>query len=209
MKKRRDFLKLTGLTGLGVAGAGMIKGFALDKNNQTGIHFSNSENPDAMKNKNEDEKNVSLIGLYGAWAAGFTENKLPDFSFRKNDWTDIEKWRSAARQRLEERLAIPEIGGTPEVKMIRQYDYDGLHIEELSWQLPYGRATEAILLKPLHAKEPLPAILAFHDHGGNKYFGTSFVVEGLENTFVEQIVSINTVVGAGFGMKILARLQWH
>ena len=47
-----------------------------------------------------------------------------------------------------------------------------MHIEELSWQLPYGRPTEAILLKPLNAKGRLPAILAFHDHGGNKYFGT-------------------------------------
>jgi dienelactone hydrolase len=47
-----------------------------------------------------------------------------------------------------------------------------LHIEELSWQLPYGRPTEAILLKPQNAKGPLPGILAFHDHGGNKYFGT-------------------------------------
>ncbi|MDB5261770.1 MAG: hypothetical protein JWQ14_1051, partial [Adhaeribacter sp.] len=53
----------------------------------------------------------------------------------------------------------------------KQYTFDGLHIEELSWQLPYGRPTEAILLKPQNAKGPLPGILAFHDHGGNKYFG--------------------------------------
>jgi dienelactone hydrolase len=177
MSKRRDFLKLTGLTGLGVAGAGMMKSFALDNNSQRG---TNSKNPDAMKNKNEDEKNTSLIGLYGPWAVGLTENKLPAFSFRKNDWTDIDKWRNAARQRLEERLSIPDIGGMPEVKTVRQYEYDGLHIEELSWQLPYGRATEAILLKPLHAKEPLPAILAFHDHGGNKYFGTRKITRTAE-----------------------------
>src|SRR4030095_14378926 len=36
---------------------------------------------------------------------------------------------------------------------------------------PYGRPTEAILLKPENAKGRLPAILGFHDHGGNKYFG--------------------------------------
>jgi dienelactone hydrolase len=38
--------------------------------------------------------------------------------------------------------------------------------------LPYGRPTEAILLKPLNATGRLPGILAFHDHGGRKYFGT-------------------------------------
>jgi dienelactone hydrolase len=44
-------------------------------------------------------------------------------------------------------------------------------VEELSWQLPYGRPTEAIFLKPENAHGPLPGVLAFHDHGGNKYFG--------------------------------------
>ena len=38
--------------------------------------------------------------------------------------------------------------------------------------MPYGRATEAILLKPVNVTGKLPAVLAFHDHGGNKYFGT-------------------------------------
>lgn len=68
-------------------------------------------------------------------------------------------------------MAIPHIAGTPRVTVHRQYTYDGLQIEELSWQLPYGRPTEAILLKPLQQKGPLPGILALHDHGGNKYFG--------------------------------------
>ncbi len=39
------------------------------------------------------------------------------------------------------------------------------------WQLPYGPPTEALFLKPKDATGPLPAILALHDHGGNKYFG--------------------------------------
>ena len=60
----------------------------------------------------------------------------------------------------------------PVVTVKKQYTYDGLHIEELSWKLPYGRPTDAILLKPADATGPLPGILAFHDHGGNKYFGT-------------------------------------
>ncbi len=29
-----------------------------------------------------------------------------------------------------------------------QYEFDGLHIEELIWQLPYGPPTAAIFLKP-------------------------------------------------------------
>jgi dienelactone hydrolase len=169
---RRQFLKLTGITGLGVAGGGMLKSFGstTDKNSKKKIIFSNSEFIPRTESSNDE--NLSIIGLYGAWAASLIEKKLPSFSFRRKEWTNLETWRKSARKQLVERLAIPDIGGIPKVNINRQYSYDGLQIEELSWQLPYGRATEAILLKPLNAKSPLPGILAFHDHGGNKYFGT-------------------------------------
>jgi dienelactone hydrolase len=164
MNKRRHFLKLAGVAGLSVAG-NMFNGFAI-----TDDHSKSN----LMKSDNNliDEKDVSIIGLYGPWAAGLTENKLPSFSFRKNEFQNLETWRKKARTRVVERLAIPAIGGLPKVNIKNQFNYDGLHVEELSWQLPYGRATEAILLKPENAQGKLPGILAFHDHGGNKYFGT-------------------------------------
>lgn len=167
--KRREFIKISGLTWLGITGAGAIKGFAAasDDNHEPGNNLSKSNNG----GKDLDEKNISIIGLYGEWASSFNDNKLPAFSFRKKEWSNLEAWRKAAKKRVMERLAIPGIVGTPKVNVTRQYSYDGLHIEDLNWQLPYGRPTEAILLKPLNAKGRLPAILAFHDHGGNKYFG--------------------------------------
>ena len=169
--KRREFLKLSGLAGLGITGGGIMKGFTSMAQQKEAIHFSNS-NTSSMGNKSHAEKNPSIIGLYGEWATSFNDTRLPLFSFRRKEWPKLETWRKAAHQRLSDRLAIPDIGGTPKVNVIKQYSYDNLHIEELSWQLPYGRPTEAILLKPLNAKGKLPAILAFHDHGGNKYFGT-------------------------------------
>jgi len=69
----------------------------------------------------------------------------------------------------------------PKVKVSKQYTYDGLQVEELSWQLPYGRPTEAILLKPANVQGKLPAILAFHDHGGNKYFGNRKITRTSDN----------------------------
>jgi dienelactone hydrolase len=165
MKKRRDFLKFSGLAGLAMAG-GFIKGFASD------IHMTNLPK---MMNKagsaDFSDEQLTMIGLYGPWAASLTANKLPSFSFRNQEWTDPENWRQKARQQTMDRMAIPDIGGLPEVRIIREFEYDGLLIKELKWQLPYGRATEAILLKPANAVKPLPAVLAFHDHGGNKYFG--------------------------------------
>jgi dienelactone hydrolase len=114
---------------------------------------------------------LNVIGPYGQWAASLTEGTPPSLSLRSGRWKDLDSWHTAARTRTLERMGVPEIGATPVVTVHKQYSYDGLHIEELSWQLPYGRPTGAILLKPQGAEKPLPGILAFHDHGGNKYFG--------------------------------------
>lgn len=159
-KARRKFLKTTGITGV----ASLF---------YTNLHSLNNirifENSYSMAEQ-------TVIGNYGEWARSLTANKLPSLSFRKKELTDLAQQKAAARQRVRERLAIPDIGGTPAVTVNKQYNYDGLHIEELTWQLPYGRPTEAVLLKPANATGPLPAVLAFHDHGGNKFYGSRKIV---------------------------------
>ena len=125
-----------------------------------------------MKSMKQKDATLSLIGQYGQWASSLTENKLPTLSFRRKEWSDLQEWHKAAISRIEDRLAIPDINGVSELTVRKQYSYDGLQVEELSWQLPYGRPTNAIALKPSHAKGQLPGIMAFHDHGGKKYFGT-------------------------------------
>jgi dienelactone hydrolase len=152
--KRRDFIKLSSMAGFALANTNFMNTFA---NPQSGPLSANAS--------------TSIIGQYGEWAAGLHKNKLPSHSFRNDRFNDVSKWRRDATQLTLNRMAVPDIGRAPEVKVVKQYNYDGLHIEELSWQLPYGRATEAILMKPQNATGRLPGILAFHDHGGNKYFG--------------------------------------
>ncbi len=113
----------------------------------------------------------NMIGTYGPWAASLVGDAPAALSFRTGKWTNVAAWRKAASQRLMDCLAQPDTGGVPEVTVHRQLTYDGLHIEELSWQLPYGPRTEALFLKPEGATGRLPSILGLHDHGGNKYFG--------------------------------------
>ena len=163
--KRREFLKTSGLTGLGLLAPGSWNVFAEPWVNAelNQHHESSSMNP--------EERNTSLIGVYGPWAVSLTEGKLPSLSFRRKEFTNVDDWRKKARARMAERLASPSIGTHPKVTVNKKYEYDGLTIEEVSWQLPYGRPTEAIILKPKDAKGKLPGILAFHDHGANKYFG--------------------------------------
>lgn len=114
---------------------------------------------------------TSIIGAYGQWAASIVGDKPARLSFRNPHWTDVEAWRPVARQRLLELLAQPDSGPAPQVTLHHQTTHDGLHIEELSWQLPYGPRTEAVFLKPAGAKGKLPGILALHDHAGKKFWG--------------------------------------
>ncbi len=119
----------------------------------------------------------NMLGAYGPWAAALAGEEPGALSWRRGGWPDMEAWRTQARARIWECLAPPDSGGLPVVEVRRSYAYDGLQVEELAWQLPYGPPTEAILLKPLGAKEPLPGVLALHDHGGRKYFGKEKIAD--------------------------------
>jgi dienelactone hydrolase len=167
---RRKFIKYAGMAGLGLAGSGLTKAIASTPNLFPSYNSTLTGNIITLMK--QEAKNISLIGPYGKWAASLNGNKLPSHSFRRKEFSDLKAWKKSALTRCQERLSVPDIGDMPEVTVKNQYTYDGLHIEELSWSLPYGRPTDAILLKPANASEPLPGILAFHDHGGNKYFGT-------------------------------------
>lgn len=112
-----------------------------------------------------------MIGAYGPWAATLITDDPPTFSLRNPRWNNVDEWRSVARQRFFERLAMPDTGDIPQVTTHRQFTYDGLHIEDLSWQLPYGPPTRAYLLKPAGATGKLPGIVGLHCHGGVKFFG--------------------------------------
>jgi dienelactone hydrolase len=112
----------------------------------------------------------NMLGAYGDWAAGLVEDP-PRLSFRKREHNSLDAWRRQARARYRDALLAPNTGGAPNAGLQHQMEFDGLSIEHLSWQLPYGPPTEAVLLKPAGARGRLPAVLALHDHGGNKYFG--------------------------------------
>ncbi len=157
---RRKFINLAASAGL----------FGLMPKGNAGASFT-GDPAGSFSLQDDLSGEINLIGGYGKWAAEIMDSRLPSLSFRREEFTDLGSWREAARKRTMERIAMPDLGGTPRVMVNRTYNFDGLHIEELSWQLPYGPPAEAILLKPAGATGPLPGILAFHEHGGKKYFG--------------------------------------
>lgn len=166
--RRRQFLSLTGTVGIGAwIGLPSLPGKTM--------------NDWIIADGMPPEEELTLIGPYGSWARSLTAGKLPSSSFRNKNFEDINAWRTQARNKLLSRLAMPDLGRAPRATINKEYDYDGLHIQELTWQLPYGRPTQGIALKPLNAKGPLPAILALHDHGGNKFFGAQKIVRTSDN----------------------------
>ena len=113
----------------------------------------------------------NMIGAYGPWAASLVGEGPAAHSFRTGRWTDVDAWREAALDKLNALLLSPDTGGVPEVTVLREFSYDGLHVEELEWQLPYGPPTKAVFLKPEGATGRLPGVVGLHDHAGKKYFG--------------------------------------
>ena len=112
----------------------------------------------------------TMIGAYGEWAASLLPDP-PALSFRRSEFKNLDAWRARARRRYTEALLQPDSGGVPKASVQHHISFDGLAIEQMFWQLPYGPPTEALVLKPAGATGRLPAVMGLHDHGGNKYFG--------------------------------------
>lgn len=112
----------------------------------------------------------NMIGAYGEWAAT-TMQDPPRMSFRQPMFQNVDAWRPAARARFRDLLLGPGPALTPSAVVQHQLQFDGLDIEHLQWQLPFGPPTEALIMKPAGARGKLPAVVGLHDHGGNKYFG--------------------------------------
>ena len=123
---------------------------------------------------------VYVLGSYGQWLSRIIPDDPRPLSFRHSRWSDIEEWRKTARSEVDRHLAKPAIDKPPTVRKERQYEYDGLEIEELSWKLPYGPGTRAVFMKPAGCRERIPGILGLHDHSGNKYFGKRKIVRTSE-----------------------------
>jgi dienelactone hydrolase len=113
-----------------------------------------------------------MLGEYGPWFAATVLGEGPArLSLRSGTWASTQAWREAGRERVRDLMAPVDLGGPPVARVDEAREFDGLHVERLSWQLPCGPRTEAVFLKPAGARGRLPGVLALHDHAGNKFLG--------------------------------------
>lgn len=155
---RREFLKKSGLAGLGI-----VSGSLLDLHAQT--------QPFIPTNPVNNPQELNLIGSYGPWAKSLHLENLPSLSLRNPGTKDLNSWRESTRKLVAERMGAVDLGAVPKVTIHRSGVYEGVQFEEVTYQLPYGYPTKAVILKPENAKGKLPAILGLHCHGGNKFLG--------------------------------------
>src|SRR5262249_48799557 len=88
-----------------------------------------------------------------------------------------DQWRARAHASLVRILGRTPLRPRLQVESDGVIEHEGVRMEKLRWQLPYGPPTEALFLIPISSRGRLPALLALQDHGGFKYFGKEKVVE--------------------------------
>lgn len=149
----------------------------------------------------------NMVGAYGPWLVDQVLGTEPGrLSFRLDRWTSVTRWRRLVRERVLELLAPVDLGGEPEVTVTSRHTHDGLVFELLSWRLPSAGMVEAVFIKPQHAEGPLPAILALHDHGGNKFLGWRKIVRtGEEPWGIQRRHQDHYYGGVGWATEIARR----
>lgn len=163
--KRRDFLGTAATAALGSVALGALRA-------QDSVVARSALEQAAAAVPIQSAVPQNMTGAYGPWLADTVLGDQPAaMSFRTGRFKSVKEWQGAGRKRVLDCIAPVKLGGVPEVRVEARGTYDGLQFEQLSWQLPAGPRTEAVLLKPANAAAKLPGILALHDHGGNKFLG--------------------------------------
>jgi dienelactone hydrolase len=127
-----------------------------------------------------DRPSPSMIGGYGNWAANLVSQPYAKLSYLQSQFQDLDAWRKLARSRLMECLQQPVLPPIRDVRVDSAFEFDGLAMERVSWQLAHGPRTKALMIKPKSYSGKLPAVLGLHDHGGLKYFGHEKITRSSE-----------------------------
>ncbi|GAA5220114.1 hypothetical protein GCM10025777_07440 [Membranihabitans marinus] len=154
----------------------------------------------------------SIIGQYGPQLNALRADQQGKWSYLNHKSKDVEQWKNKVLPMVKELLCMPETDFQPKVRILRKFTFDCLDMEELEWEMAYGRKTKAIFMKPQNATGQLPAILGLHDHGGNKYFGHRKIIktsnedhpliEPHQNEYYEGIAWANAIAKRGYAVLV-------
>lgn len=97
--------------------------------------------------------------------------KPASLSFLSEQWRDVDSWRTSGRAKVLELLEFNPRDIPLNSKIESRLEEDGLVVEEISYEMPYGPRTHGFFLSPQKRLEKLPAVVALHDHGEFFFYG--------------------------------------
>src|SRR5580704_15171965 len=100
----------------------------------------------------------------------------PSLSYLSKNWEDNEKWRAEARAKVHELMNFSPREMPLNSSIESKRTDDGIVLEEISYDMPFGPRTEGFFLYPENAKG-VPGVVALHDHGGFFYYGKEKIVD--------------------------------
>lgn len=115
-----------------------------------------------------------FLGNYAAMVEDIAKSNQYPYSFLTDEWDDIDIWQRLVRGKVFELLSYNPPRTALNPKMLKSFEYNGLQMELISWDQPFGPPTLAYFMKPLGSEkngQKLPVVVALHDHGDFKYFG--------------------------------------
>ena len=116
------------------------------------------------------EEDYLHLGIFSDWVA---------FARQQHPLYPIAEPGAETQDLLRKTLGFTRLPEAPmSVRVDETWEWDGVAGEIVSWWVGYGPRTQAYVLKPVEVKEPLPGVVALHDHGGFKYYGKEKIADG-------------------------------
>ncbi len=100
-----------------------------------------------------------------------------ELSYLRPEFRDLATWQKLAREKLLDLLQYRPARLAPEVKVISRRERDGFVEEQLTFRSTPQATVPATVLIPTGPKQPLPAVVVLHDHGGFYLWGREKVVQ--------------------------------
>ena len=148
----------------------------------------------------------NLMGNYSDMAEKIANSCRYPCSYLDEQWDDAAIWQRLIRGRVFDLLSYNPPAAPLNSKTLKLFEHDGLKMELVSWDQPFGPPTEAYFIRPINSDgKKLPAVVALHDHSGFKYFGKEKIigVPGEHETVRE--LKAGTYEGASWANELAKR----
>lgn len=146
-----------------------------------------------------------ILGNYHDGIAEIAENQSFPLSYLASDWPEILQWQTIARAKTAAMLNYWPKPSALGASVDKKYERDGLIIEHVSYEQPFGSRTGGLFIYPADISGPLPGVVALHDHGAFKYFGKEKLVELDEEPEILRLFKEESYEGRSWATELAKR----